>query len=426
MQIHVVQPGQTLTEIAQAYSVPVDQLIASNEIANPDALVPGQTIVIPIWGSYYWLAPGETLSQVAARFGMEVWELARINGIQDINLIPAGLRLYIPQRQRVEAEIFTFIEPTGSAADREAILEFGDQITYLGMFPYTFDRAGNLGVIDDRIAREAAAEKNIATIMVVTNLEAGDFSTDLGGALLSDPALQERLLDQIIEVASARGFRGVNFDFERLPEDAAGAYNAFLRRAAARFAERNLLLSTDLVPKVSPYQAGIWYAAHDYQTQGNLVDWATLMTYDWGWPGGPPEPVAPLPEVQQVLQYAVSTMPRETISMGIPLYGYDWILPFAPGNPPARAWTLGQIINLALRHQVPIQYDVNAQSPFIRYRDEQGRDHIVWFEDARSIQAKLEQVRNFGLRGASLWRLPFSAAQAWLLIDDNFLVRKVG
>src|SRR5690606_32357762 len=121
----------------------------------------------------------------------EVWELARINGIQDINLVPAGLRLYIPQRQRVEAEIFTFIEPTGTASDREAVLEFGDQITYLGMFPYTFDRAGNLGVIDDRIAREAAAEKNIATIMVVTNLEAGDFSTDLGGALLSDPALQD-------------------------------------------------------------------------------------------------------------------------------------------------------------------------------------------------------------------------------------------
>jgi spore germination protein len=306
------------------------------------------------------------------------------------------------------------------------VLEFGDQITYLGMFPYTFDRAGNLGVIDDRIAREAAAEKNIATIMVVTNLEAGDFSTDLGGVLLSDPALQERLLDQIIEVALERGMRGVNFDFERLPEDAAAAYNAFLRRAAARLAEHEMVLSTDLAPKISPYQAGIWYAAHDYQAQGTIVDWATIMTYDWGWPGGPPEPVAPLPDVIQVLEFALTQMPPEKISMGIPLYGYDWILPFVPGNPPARAWTLGQIIDIAVRHQVPIQFDTNAQSPFIRYRDEQGRDHIVWFEDARSIQAKIEQVRNFGLRGASLWRLPFSAAQAWLLIDDNFIVRKVG
>ena len=40
-----------------------------------------------------------------------------------------------------------------------------------------------------------------------------------------------------------------------------------------------------------------------------------------------------------------------------------------------------------------IEYDVRAQAPFFRYTDSSGKQHEVWFEDARSIQAKFNLIK---------------------------------
>ena len=61
MQIHVVRPGQTLYGIAQTYSVTVDRLVETNKIPNPNNLVTGQALVIPIVGSYYFVQSGDSL-----------------------------------------------------------------------------------------------------------------------------------------------------------------------------------------------------------------------------------------------------------------------------------------------------------------------------------------------------------------------------
>lgn len=52
MQIHVVQPGQTLYGIAEAFGVPMDAITEANKLSAPSMLVVGQALVIPIVGSY--------------------------------------------------------------------------------------------------------------------------------------------------------------------------------------------------------------------------------------------------------------------------------------------------------------------------------------------------------------------------------------
>ena len=42
--------------------------------------------------------------------------------------------------------------------------------------------------------------------------------------------------------------------------------------------------------------------------------------------------VAPLGQVRAVLDYALTAVAPEKIFMGIPLYGYDWPLPFVSGE----------------------------------------------------------------------------------------------
>ena len=81
MQIHVVGQNQTLTSIAQTYGTTVNDLIEANEVPNPNNLVIGQTLVIPIVGSFYWVQPGDNLWGIANRFQTNYQELATVNGI---------------------------------------------------------------------------------------------------------------------------------------------------------------------------------------------------------------------------------------------------------------------------------------------------------------------------------------------------------
>ena len=148
------------------------------------------------------------------------------------------------------------------------------------------------------------------------------------------------------------------------------------------------------------------------------------MTYEWGYSGGPPMPVSPIGPVREVLTYAISEMPSSKIMMGQNLYGYDWTLPYEPGGEYARAISPQEAIALAARENVPIQYDYEAQAPHFDYVDDQGRSHKVWFEDARSIQAKFDLLKELNLRGISYWKLGLSFPQNWLLIQDNFNVVK--
>ena len=129
--------------------------------------------------------------------------------------------------------------------------------------------------------------------------------------------------------------------------------------------------------------------------------------------------------VRDVVEYAVSVIPRNKIMMGVPLYGYDWILPYMPGGPWARRVSPQGAIILAARYGVAIQYDTKTQSPFFNYTDAQGVAHVVWFEDARSVQAKYLLVNEYGLRGVSYWVLGQPFPQNWYVLDDMFELVKV-
>jgi len=424
MQIHVVQPGQSLWSIAATYGVTPEELITANELAAPTQLVPGQALVIPIWGRYHWVLPGESLWQIARQYGTTVEQLMQVNQIPDPAMIMPGLRLYVPPGPRPRAEVNAFIEPTGQAADRDQVAVAANSLTYVSMFDYEVNPDGTLNLLPDQFAREGARAGGAAPMMVITTIAGGGFSPELGATILGSTELQDRLLDNVLRIMAERGFRALNIDFERLRPQDREAYNQFLRRAAQRVRQEGYVISSALAPKISATQVGEWYEAHDYQAHGEILDFSVIMTYEWGWSGGPPMAVAPVREVERVIRYALTEMPPEKIMMGIPLYGYDWTLPYVEGGPFARVVSPQQAIALAGRYGVPIQYDPVSQAPFFRYWDEQGREHEVWFEDARSIQAKFDLVKRYGLRGVSYWRLPIPFPQNWLLLEDTFDIVK--
>ncbi len=425
MQIHVVKAGDTLWRISQAYSVNIDNLIQSNEIENPDRLVIGQAIVIPIWGEYYWVQPGDTLYKIGQQFNISVAELARINRIANVNQIPVGLRLYIPPTPRTTVDCAAYIDPRLTGDNSVNIVnDVGDELTYLNIFSYAINTDGSLNPVDDQALINAAYNNQIVPLMVLTNFSEGTFSQELATTILTNEALQDQILAEAIAVMEEKGYLGLDFDFEYLGAENRERYTQFLSKAADVLRARGYSISAALAPKTSAEQIGTLYEGHDYQAIGEIVDFIFFMTYEWGWSGSPPMAVAPINKVSEVMEYAVSVVPKNKVMMGIPLYGYDWKLPYVRGGEFARSISPQQAIELAATYGATIEFDTTSQTPHFNYYDEQGIEHEVWFEDARSIQAKFDLVKELEIRGFFYWVLGYDFPQNWLLIQENFFVRK--
>lgn len=426
VQIHVVQDGDTLFTIANLYDTTVSIIFEANELKT-EQLVIGQALVIPINGQYYFTQEGDSLFSIAERFQLSVDILARVNRINLNETLPVSLRLYIPPLPKQPITSFGYIEPFGESVSM--ILENTARtntplLTFLAPFSYRINRDGTLSPPPLNQFIEIANENKANSSMVITNLEGPSFNSELVKIILNVKAVQRKLIDHIINIATTEGFQDVHFDFEFIPPEDRNAYEDFLRIMRERLTQIGLLLSTALAPKTSRVQKGLLYEAHDYAVHGEVADFSIIMTYEWGYSAGPPLPVSPINEVEKVLNYALTEMPPKKIIMGQNLYGYDWTLPFIQGESFARAISPQQAIQLALEQNVSIDYDEIAQAPFFEYIDKEGKEHIVWFEDARSIQAKFNLIKKIGILGIAYWKLGLSFPQNWLLLADNFFINK--
>lgn len=428
VQIHIVAPGDSIYSIANIYGIAPNAIIDANELATPNELVVGQALVVPIIGQFYTVQPGDTLTSIAHRFNLTAEQVANINNIPIDLPLNVGLRLYIPELEKREITAFGYIEPLGNTVSttlENAARKNSPFLTFLALFSFRVNRDGTLSPPPMNQLQAIARENNTALTLVVTNLEGDSFSTELAHIIVTVQAVQNTLLDQIVNTATTGGFTDVHFDFEFLPTEDREAYNEFLRKAKGRLSQAGLLMSTALAPKTSATQEGILYEAHDYRTHGEIADFVVLMTYEWGYSAGPPLPVSPINEVRRVVDYALTEIPANKILLGQNLYGYNWTLPFVAGESFAKALSPQQAIALAWEQNVAIEYDNVAQAPFFTYRDQEGNEHEVWFEDARSIQAKFNLIKEKELLGIAYWKLGLAFPQNWLLLQNNFTIRKI-
>lgn len=377
MTIYVVQRGDTLPRIASLYNISTESIITANGLLNPNQLVIGQALVIPIE------EPGAVKPAV------------------DVNAY-----IYMLGEQAVPI-----------------INEVGAYLSQLAPFSYQITDSGGLIPIDDQSSINAAIRNRALPVMCITNFTSGEGRERITHTVLSNPDIINTLLTNIVNTMREKQYAGLNIDFEYvLPEDRT-LYNQFLQKTVDVLHREGYFVSTAVAPKTGPEQRGLLYEAIDYPAQGRIVDLVILMTYEWGYMLAEPQAISPLNQIVRVLDYAVRVIPRNKIYFGFQIYARDWVLPHVQGQA-AETFSCQEALLRAARYGAVIQYDTVAQSPFYRYVDNQGVNHEVWFEDARSAQAKFDTVKSYGLRGISYWVLGYPFPENWTLLGGNFLINK--
>ena len=405
MAIHTVQPGETVFSIASLYKISVEDLLLYNGLTAEDKLAVGQNLLILLPEETYTLPADTNLSALAAEVGQSERALLRNNPdlISDGELY-AGRTLVLSFATPKEGELETvgYAYPFVSPEVLESALPYLSEFT---VFTYGFNEEGGLipPETDDRQAVALAQERGTTPILLLSTLGAdGRFNNRLSGALFRNPQAQERLIEELLATLREKGYGGLDIDFEYVAPEDREAYADFVRRVTERLNEEGYSVTVALAPKTYAGQPGLLYEAHDYQALGKAANGVLLMTYEWGYTYGPPMAVAPLNRVREVVDYALSAIPREKILLGIPNYGYDWTLPYQMGTA-ARSLSPGEATKLAAEKNAEILFDEEAQAPYFYYTDGEGREHVVWFEDPRSLNAKLDLIAEKGLGGYAVW-----------------------
>ena len=375
----------------------------------------GQTLVIRFPEIVHVIRPGETLFSLAAAYGTTVRRLWQNNWFLGggTDLRPGETLVISHYGQTLGSALFNgYAYPY---IGQDLLASELPYLSYLAPFTYGITASGGLLPLADDDLLSAARQRGVRPVMHLSTLtEDGQFDTERGALVLTDQAVQTQLITEIQQTLRRRGYAGLDVDFEYLPGTLADAYAEFLSRLRRLLHPQGFFLWAALAPKTSAQQRGLLYEGHDYAAVGASVDAVLLMTYEWGYTAGPPMAVAPLPNVRQVLDYAVTAISPGKLLLGIPNYGYDWPLPFVRGETRAQSISNQWAIDLAIQYRIAIQYDETAQAPFFHYTDSSGTVHEVWFEDARSLAAKMELIAQYGLLGAGYWNLMRPFSQTWL------------
>ncbi|MBO1000244.1 LysM peptidoglycan-binding domain-containing protein [Bacillus sp. SD075] len=420
MTIIIVKKGDSLWEIAKKNKVDPSKIIEVNGLEST-ALVPGLALYIPdekVVYRRYIIKSQDTLTRISSRFGTNAGAIMGANPGIVANSLKVGTEIFIPSPYKNQLITLGFAFPTSGGVVFETLEQNGDILSYLAIVAYSFTREGNAYVDGDDLPIIAKCEQTgVTPLLMIRNFQDGDFDADLAGDVLANSVYRANLINSMLTFVREKGYGGVSMDIEFIPPARRSDYVLFLKELKEGLNE--LILHVNVHAKTADNPDNRIVGGHDYRGIGEAADLVAVMTIDYGYPTGPPEPISPIWWMGEVLRYALSNIPEYKLQSAFPMYGYDWIVP----SRETKALSAQNAQNLAIATGAEITFDISAASPTYSYQRENS-NHVVWFEDIRSISAKYEMIDAYELIGATYWQIGLEFPQNWEFIDKNILIIK--
>lgn len=421
--LHKVQKGDTINTIAQQYNISVQRLTEDNELNPNDTLINGQILAIAYPEQTYTVKDKDTLYDIAKANGVTVMELLRNNpSLSDREYLQVGEELVVrygdrDRQIRVNGMTFSFIE-------ERVLRKTLPFLTYITVMGYQVDAEGNLKDIDDSNLIKMAFDYGVVPLMLVYSLnESMQGTSEISHILLNDTQLQEGLVTNIISVVNAKGYYGAIFGFQEIIEEDIPKYSQFIEYASERLHASGYLSGAVLIPAAFRYIEGEPFSRPYFSEIGQAVDGVILLSYQWA--------TGYIPSIYQTsyfylknyLEVAVTQIPPEKIYLGVSRIAYDWELPYVEGESYATSLTIPRALELARQYNSEIFFDEVTQFPYFTYNFS-GTEHVVWFKDARYIDAMLRLMDDYEIGGISIWNI-MNFFRIWLLINVQYDIVKL-
>jgi len=235
-------------------------------------------------------------------------------------------------------------------------------------------------------------------------------------------AKYEAFADQIAAQVVSNNLDGVDIDIENIDHTDRATFTAFMRYLRQKLPKDKLL---SIAVAANPWGGTIgWQGAYDYAQLGQICDIIFIMTYDESYQGGTAGPVASYKFIKDSINFALKSVDRNKIMMGIPFYGRYWVAGAATGG---AAFTISDIEQMAEDYHSVVWYDAvnECERAEVTVTAEDltkglwGSKRLtpgvydIWYESPRSLKKKLSLVYDMKIRGAGSWALGFEPEEIW-------------
>jgi len=319
--------------------------------------------------------------------------------------------------------LFYMIETPNSV---KSFTEHADKIDILVPAWYSVDGNGLVWGGPNPDVLKTAANHHVPVMPIVALMKQLELHN-----LFTSEAAKTAFINALLSECKKNGYSGFQIDFENVNWTDRDLLSALVAETAAALHKQNLQLTIATVPNApgypgkSPYSRWLyanWRGSFALKALAQSVDLICLMTYDqntrWTMPG----PVAGYPWTVQNVEYALQFIPKEKLSMGIPVYGYHWFAgdPGKDEKPNPTAEYIGQqeIDGYIAAYHPQVEWDTaDRVAWFYFYRDDM-RDW-AFYTDKRGFQERINLVHERGLQGFCSWVLGAEDPQIWSVLPSH-------
>ena len=273
---------------------------------------------------------------------------------------------------------------------------------------------------------KTAAEHHVPVMPIVANASQVELHK-----LFTTPAARSAFIATLVSECKKHGYSGFQIDFENVDWIDRDLLSGLVADTAAALHKESLQLTIATVPNApgfagkSAYSHWLyanWRGGYDLKALAQSADLICLMTYDQNTRWTEPGPVAGYPWTVQNLDYALQFVPKEKLSLGIPVYGYHWFAgdPGKDEKPNPTAEYIGQreIDQYLAAYHPNVEWDsADRVAWFYFYRDD-VRDW-VFYTDKRGFQERLALAHDRGLQGFCSWVLGEEDPEIWSLLPSH-------
>lgn len=428
MEIYIVQQGDSIYSIANKYGVTADKLVQDNGLIHPYNLVVGQALVIAFPKQTHIVQQGDTLQGIADTYQVSVMLLLRNNPfLIEREYIYPGETLVISYNTRGSITTNGFAY---SYIKEAPLLKVLPNLTYLSILNYTVSEKGDVFADqDDSEVIIKSKEYNVIPLMVLTTRTLqGKSNLEVAASILQNEEYQEKNIEEAIKIMKEKGYFGANFIFNYLNVDNQSLYLSFAKKIYKRTQQEGLLLFITINYDINEINNEVIFEKVNYGDISKYVDGLIFLQFVWGTNYGPPIPVCNMYHIDILVNYLIeSNVPKDKLIMGKPVIGYEWELPYIPGKSVANSLNLYSVYDLAYEYNSVIYFNEESQTPFFTYSEqlvEGTLEHIVWFIDARSINALDTLIADMGLNGGAIWNMMIYYPQLWTIIYSQYDIIK--
>lgn len=427
MQIHVVEPVDTIESIAARYGISIELLLRDNQLSETTNLVIGQSLVIAIPLETYVVQQGDTLRGIAETHNVTLMQLYRNNPfLSDRENIVPGDTLVIRYnntggRMTTHGNIFPYI-------NRGILRKTLPYLTYLSVINYTATSEGDIVTYydDTELVKEIKSYGVIPLMLLTTLTIQGVANIGVAYDLLLNREFQARQIENIINILRTQGYYGVNISLQYINISTLYVYEDYLLNVFRSLSQAGFYVFVTISPGIRIIDNQVFIAKVDYTVINQFATNIIFMSYEWSTNINPPSPITSINNINIFLGYI--DFPLDKVVIGIPTVGYDWQLPFVAGISDVRLLTIQNAIDLARDVNAVIEFDEISQTPYYLYYaggEVSPVQHIVWFIDARSFNALLSIVIENQLLGTGIWNIMNYNSQLWVLINSQYEITKI-